>query len=135
PWRTSETRMAEIVRAMVGRRLEEAFPEPSPISLSAPVLLAARDLAGARVGPVSFEVRAGEILGFAGLEGSGVEDLFLLLFGLEPLTSGEVTYARGSRRARSPLEAIRQGLGLIPRSRREQGLIMDWSIRRNATLT
>jgi ABC-type sugar transport system ATPase subunit len=134
-WRTAATSTSVVVESMIGRRLEETFPERPPVSPTAEVLFEVRDLEGPRVGPISFQVRSGEVLGFAGLEGSGVEELFHLLFGLERRTGGEVIYAGGARRLRSPSEALRHGLGLIPRSRHEQGLCLDWSIRRNATLT
>ncbi len=133
-WRTAETRVPAIITAMVGRRLEETFPERLPVSTTAPVLLEVRDLRGLRVGPLSFRVHAGEILGFAGLEGSGVDEVFQILFGLERLVQGEVIYQDQHGRLRSPAEAIRRGLGLIPANRREQGLMMGWTIRRNTTL-
>jgi ABC-type sugar transport system ATPase subunit len=133
-WRTSETTIPKVVEAMIGRRLEEAFPARPPVPANSPMLLEVRDLTKGKVGPVSFQVRAGEILGFAGLEGSGVEDVFRVLFGLEPLTSGEVIYGGQSQRLRSPVEAIKLGWGLIPANRREQGLMINWSVRRNTTL-
>jgi ABC-type sugar transport system ATPase subunit len=135
-WPTAETTIPEIIRAMVGRRLEESFPERTPVPTDSPVLLEVRDLTkGARLGPINIRVRAGEILGFAGLEGSGVDEVFHILFGLERMTSGEIVYEGHTRRFRSPVEAIRQRWGLIPPNRREQGLMMDWSIRKNTTLT
>ncbi len=152
-WRAAETTVERIIAAMIGRRLEETFPARGPVTEDAPILLDVRGLtAGSRVGPISFQVRAGEILGFAGLEGSGIDEMFRLLFGLEPATAGEVVYGGSSRSAgtgrlvaaeglvpakrpiRSAGDAIRRGLALIPRSRREEGLIMDWSIRRNSSL-
>ncbi len=133
-WRTTETTIPQVVEAMIGRRLEEAFPNRPPVPAAAEVLLEVRDLGQGKVGPVSFQVRAGEILGFAGLEGSGVESVFRVLFGLDPLTTGEVIYGDQSRHVRSPAEAIKLGWGLIPANRREQGLMIDWSIRKNTTL-
>jgi ribose transport system ATP-binding protein len=92
-WRTTETSIPQVVEAMIGRRLEEAFPNRPPVPAAAEVLLEVRDLGQGKVGPISFQVRAGEILGFAGLEGSGVESVFRVLFGLDPLTTGEVSTA------------------------------------------
>ena len=89
---------------------------------------------GPRFGPVSFEARVGEILGFVGLEGAGVGTLFGALFGLERVTRGEVVVDGELRWARTPQAAIAQGWGLVPASRREQGLIMSWSVRRNGVL-
>jgi ABC-type sugar transport system ATPase subunit len=91
-------------------------------------------MGGSRLGPISFTARAGEIVGFAGLEGAGVDELFGVLFGLEPMTSGKL-WSRGQPLLLgSPQSAMRAGWGLIPASRRDQGLLMDWSIARNMTL-
>ena len=133
--RTAETSMQEIIRAIVGRQMDDPFPPRRPLDAQAPTVLRVRDLRkGDRLGPISFEVRAGEILGFAGLEGAGAEDLFGVLFGLDRMTGGEVTCHDQPQRARSPLEAIRRGWGMIPASRRDQGLMMDWDVRQNTTL-
>ena len=78
---------------------------------------------GTQVGPVDFEVRAGEILGFAGLEGSGVSDVFHVLFGLVKPSAGEVIYKGRAAPPRSPFEAIKQGFALIPANRRDEGLM------------
>src|SRR5262249_37330641 len=83
-WRAAETTSPEIITVMVGRRPEGAFPDRPPVSSDAPVLLEVRDLTGGTdIGPVRFTVREGEIVGFAGMEGSGVEALFRVLFGLK----------------------------------------------------
>jgi ribose transport system ATP-binding protein len=134
-WRTAETTPPEIIAAMIGRRIEDSFPERPTVPAGNAVALSVRDLShGEAVGPISFEVRRGEILGFAGLHGAGVEDLFHVLFGLEPMTGGTVYFHDRPVRVRSPVEALRQGWGLIPASRREQGLMMDWSVHLNTTL-
>ena len=63
-----------------------------------------------------------------------MEDIFHGLFGVEQLTSGEIIYDGQRQEIRSPVDAARLGWGFIPASRREQGLMMNWSIRRNTTL-
>jgi ribose transport system ATP-binding protein len=134
-WRTAETSVGKIIAAMIGRRLDEAFPERPPLPADAPVLLEAREVrCGSVLGPVSFRVRAGEVLGFAGLEGSGVDEIFHALFGLERLTGGEVLHRGRPCRVRSPREALLRRWGLIPANRQEQGAILDWPVRANATL-
>ncbi len=133
-WNVEDTFIPEIISQMIGRAPSEAFPErrETPESVT---ILTARDLEmKGRLGPISFEVRLGEIVGFAGLEGAGVETLFRVLFGLERTDSGEVAYSGEIRRLQSPGQAIRQGWGLIPASRRDEGLMMEWSVERNATL-
>ncbi len=135
-WRTAETSIPDVIAQMIGRRLEETFPERAVDADGGEMLLDVRELAKAPgMGPVSFGVRAGEIVGFAGLEGSGVEDIFQILFGLEKPSGGNVVYGGMNVRPTSPFAAIKQGWGLIPANRRDQGLMLDWSIRRNTSLT
>ena len=134
-WRIADTSIPEIIAQMIGRRLGEAFPQREGASPEAPVALSVSNLcAGREMGPVSFDVRAGEILGFAGLEGSGVADVFDVLFGLEKPRSGQVVYKGGNVPPRSPFDAIKQGFALVPANRRDEGLMTSWSIRRNASL-
>ena len=134
-WRIADTSIPEIIAQMICRRLGEAFPQREGASPEAPVALSVSNLcAGREMGPVSFDVRAGEILGFAGLEGSGVADVFDVLFGLEKPRSGQVVYKGGNVPPRSPFDAIKQGFALVPANRRDEGLMTSWSIRRNASL-
>jgi ABC-type sugar transport system ATPase subunit len=132
---TAETSIPQIITAMIGRRLGNPSPQRPAHAAPGPVVLQVRELRqAARLGPISFTARAGEIVGFAGLEGAGVSELFHVLFGLSPMTSGEILLREEPQRPTSPLAAMRRGWALIPASRREQGLMMDWSIARNATL-
>ncbi|MEA2596473.1 MAG: ribose transport system ATP-binding protein [Thermomicrobiales bacterium] len=134
-WNVRDTSIPEIIAAMIGRRLAESFPVRSTVPAGAPVVLRVADLRkGDCLGPVSFDLRAGEIVGFAGLEGSGVDDIFKILFGLERPSAGEITYSSGASRPKNPFHAIKQGLALVPANRRDEGLMLDWSIRRNTTL-
>jgi ABC-type sugar transport system ATPase subunit len=134
-FRTSDSSIPEVIAAMIGRRLDHSFPPLPPLSAEAPVVLKVRELChSTRLGPISFDARAGEILGFTGLEGAGVDELFRVLFGLEPATGGQIIYRDRPQRLGSPRQAIRLGWGLVPESRRDQGLMMDWSIARNTTL-
>jgi ABC-type sugar transport system ATPase subunit len=135
-WRRPETSIPQIIAAMIGRPLGESFPPRTGPAPDAPIALSVRELRqGDRLGPLSFDVRAGEIVGLAGLEGSGVDAAFHILFGLERPSGGEIVYHGASAQPRSPYQAIRQGLALIPANRRDEGLMIDWSIRRNVSLT
>jgi ABC-type sugar transport system ATPase subunit len=134
-WPVAETSIPDVIARMIGRRLGETFPHREPVPNDAPVAVGVHGLRiGTHVGPVDFEVRAGEILGFAGLEGSGLHDVFHVLFGLTKPAAGEIIYKGRSTPPRSPFEAIRQGFALIPANRRDEGLMTAWSIRRNASL-
>ena len=135
-WPIAEISIPDVITRMIGRRLGEAFPARELVAGGRPPALDVRGLrVGHDVGPVSFAVQPGEILGFAGLEGSGVHDVFDVLFGLEKPAAGEVIYKGRSSPPRSPFDAIRQGFALVPANRREEGLMTSWSIRRNASLS
>src|SRR6185503_14609562 len=76
-WSIAETSIPEVIARMIGRRLGETFPHRDPTPADARVAVAVEGLRiGSQIGPIDFEVRSGEILGFAGLEGSGVGDVF-----------------------------------------------------------
>jgi ABC-type sugar transport system ATPase subunit len=134
-WSISETSIPEVIARMIGRRLGETFPHRETVPADARVAVSVQGLRiGTQIGPIDFDVRAGEILGFAGLEGSGVGDVFHVLFGLVKPSAGQVTYKGRNAPPRSPFEAIKQGFALIPANRRDEGLMTSWSIRRNASL-
>ncbi|CAN5675245.1 ribose ABC transporter ATP-binding protein RbsA [soil metagenome] len=134
-WPIAEITIPQVISTMIGRRLEGAFPDRSAIAPNSPIVLDAQDLA---VPPglyqASFSLRAGEILGFAGLEGSGISEIFDVLFGLRAPAQGTISYADQRTRFRSPAEAIKRGIALVPANRREEGLMTEWSIRRNTSL-
>jgi ABC-type sugar transport system ATPase subunit len=124
-----------LVAAMLGRPLDVTFPASRPPPDDAPVLLSVRGLArGAAVGPVDLDIRAGEILGLAGLVGSGRSELARLVFGADRRTSGTVSVAGRHVPDRGVPAAIAAGIAMLPESRKEQGLLMHRSIAENVTL-
>jgi len=134
-WNRADTTVAEIIAAMIGRRLEEKFPERPQLPDDAPVILEVKGLAKhGKLEPTDFQVREGEILGFAGLQGCGIETLFQLLFGLEKPDAGEVIFLGRKQVGRSPADIIRTGWGLVPADRHRHGLMVDWSLRQNVSL-
>lgn len=134
-WATKEKSIPFIVSQMVGRDLHEQFPEQQAVSENARVILQIDGLNKAgKLDAISFEVREGEILGFAGLESSGIRDLFHTMFGLEQADSGTIRYCGENLRFNSPAQAIRQHWGLVPANRRDHGLFMQWEIQENMAL-
>lgn len=126
---------ASLIAAMLGRELGEQFPPKLPAAAHAPVVLEARHLtAGKRLQGVSLSLREGEILGIAGLVGSGRTELLRALFGADRHDGGEILI--GGRRARitSPRRAISAGMAFVPEDRRAQGLVVGLSIQDNVTL-
>jgi ribose transport system ATP-binding protein len=127
--------MDDIVRSMVGRDLDQCSArtarEPGPVALRVRHLCA-----GPTVHDVSFEVREGEILGMAGLMGSGRTEAMRALYGADPREGGEVFVGAASDPVtfRTPRQAVRSGIALLTENRKEQGLLMPLSIRDNTTL-
>ncbi|MCZ7663344.1 MAG: sugar ABC transporter ATP-binding protein [Thermoleophilia bacterium] len=124
-----------LVRSMVGRQVDVLYPEPEPVPHNAPVVLAVRDLRrGQAVRGVSFEIRRGEILGVAGLVGSGRSETARLIFGAERADAGEVVVNGKTVHPSSPSIAMRAGIALVPEDRKTDGLVLGRSVRENISL-
>lgn len=121
------------IRDMVGRQVAEFFAKTE--ATREEVLLAVRDLAREHTfSGISFEVKRGQVLGFAGLVGSGRTDVGLALFGIEPATSGEVVFEDTPVRLHSPQQALRLGIAYATEDRRALGLVMPMNIIENISL-
>jgi ABC-type sugar transport system ATPase subunit len=123
----------DMVRLMVGRDIEHAFPTKD--RAFGDVVIEARGVATSRVRDVNISVRRGQIIGVAGLVGSGRTEVLRALFGLDALTIGEVLLDGKPVRFRSCRDAIRAGIGLVPEDRRGQGIMAMRSVEENITLT
>ena len=138
--RTIDTReMAEVsrqqlIQMMVGRELSAVFPKRE-VGLG-DVALELRDLGCAESGikGVNLSVRAGEIVGLAGLVGAGRTELARAIFGLTPIDEGEILLSGQRVSIKSPAEAIRRGIAYLPEDRRRHGVILDMQIGANITL-
>lgn len=127
----------EIIRCMIGRSLETTFPERVRRTVTgrpAVPLLQVSGLTGPGFRDVSFELRAGEILGVGGLQGQGHRELFMALFGAAPVTDGHIAVSGRRLLLRSPREAIAAGIGYIPEDRKTEGLLLELSGRENVAL-
>ncbi len=119
----------EVIEAMIGVQPEALFPPKLPPRADAtPTELAVRGLNGGKLRDIGFTARSGEVVGLAGLEGSGVATLLAILFGRERARSGEVTYPDGKGLPRRTTAAARRGVCLVPADRRRDGLMLDKSI-------
>ncbi len=129
-----EATIPELVRAMVGRAMDAMFPD-RPASAGAPAAaLAIRGLTGRRAIEVDLEVGRGEIVGIAGLAGSGRSELIRMIGGAQRPRHGTMTVGGQTYRPRSVAEAQAAGVGFVPQERRADGLVPD-SIERNVNLT
>jgi rhamnose transport system ATP-binding protein len=119
---------------MVGREIEAVFPK-RPIPRGEVVLeLRGVSCAASGVRDVSLEVRAGEIVGLAGLVGAGRTELARVLFGLTPADRGEILLGGRPAAIRSPGRAVELGIAYVPEDRRRHGVILEMSVAANATL-
>jgi rhamnose transport system ATP-binding protein len=130
----SDVTRADLIRMMVGRELDAVFPKRDVAA--GDTALEARGLTNRRTGvhDVSFSVRRGEILGIAGLVGSGRTQLAETLFGLSPADAGEIVVSGRRVRIHSPAAAIALGIGYVPEDRRQHGVVLEMSIAANASL-
>jgi rhamnose transport system ATP-binding protein len=123
----------DLIRYMVGRELTALFPKSE--AEIGDVLLDVRHLTRNGVfQDVSFQLRRGEILGFAGLVGAGRTEVARVIFGIDRADAGEIRIGNELVQISSPKDAMRHGLAYVPEDRRQQGLVMDFSIAANMTL-
>ena len=132
--RTADLTEDELVRRMVGRDLDALFPK-TVAELGAPLLSVQRLTREGVFTDVSFEVHAGEIVALAGLVGAGRSEVARVIFGIDKADGGHVEVAGRQLPNGRPTAAMAAGLAFVPEDRRQQGLVMDLSIKRNATLT
>ncbi|NHC23110.1 sugar ABC transporter ATP-binding protein [Nocardioides sp. IC4_145] len=126
----AEITVDDIVSRMVGREVADLFPK-TPATIGEPVLeVEGLERAGV-FHDVSFTVRAGEIVGLAGLVGAGRSEIARAVFGVDGYDAGSVRLAGRPVKPRNPRAAIRSGMAFVPEDRRKQGLVTDGSVARN----
>ncbi|MBC5810879.1 MAG: sugar ABC transporter ATP-binding protein [Candidatus Eremiobacteraeota bacterium] len=139
--RTIETRraadmpQADLIRLMVGRDLDAHFPDLPPVAPEAPVVLRVAGL-DSPAGPrgIDLEVRAGEVVGLAGLVGAGRTEIVRAIAGADVPTSGRVEVGGKPVVIRGPHSAIAAGIALMTEDRKGQGLVLGMNVRENTTL-
>lgn len=130
----SELNYELLIKKMVDRELKDVFPARK--AQIASVALSVKNLShGKRFRDVSFEIRAGEVVGFAGLMGSGRTEVAESIFGIRKLDNGEIYIAGNKVRIRAPHDAIQHKIGLITEDRKLQGLVLPLSVKENITLS
>jgi len=132
----ADTPTSELILLMTGREVANVFPPAVPVATDAPVVLRCNSLSVRGVFTnVSLEVRAGEIVGLAGLVGSGRSEILEAIYGASRSTSGTVTVNGTLLRPGSVSAAVNAGIGLSPEERKTQGLILDEPVFKNVTLS
>ncbi|MFF2287384.1 sugar ABC transporter ATP-binding protein [Peribacillus butanolivorans] len=131
--RIKDTNFDEVVQKMVGRELEDRFPQRE--AHLGEVVLDVKGLTKKGLfEDIHFAVRKGEIVGVAGLMGAGRTEIMRALFGVDQIDSGEITVEDKKVSIRKPTDAVRYGLAFITENRKEEGLILDFSVRENIGL-
>ncbi|MBA4495496.1 sugar ABC transporter ATP-binding protein [Paenactinomyces guangxiensis] len=130
---TNRTDMEELIRLMVGRELEERFPEKKADFGSERLRVEGVSRKG-KVRDISFAIHSGEIVGIAGLMGSGRTEVARLLFGADRMDRGKI-YIDGEKvRLKHPGDAIQKGIAYVTEDRKKEGLVLSLSVRKNLSL-
>ena len=133
-YKVDEITNADLIKAMVGREISDLFPKPQ-VEIGEEVLRVEKL---SRVGyfkDVSFHVNKGEILGLTGLVGARRTEVVQTIFGAERRSEGKIFLEGKEVKIKRPSDAMKLGIGLLPENRQIEGLILDWGIGRNITLT
>lgn len=131
--KTKETNNDEVVRKMVGRDLDDYYPDIE--TKKGDILFEVKHLSDGRTfKDIDFHVREGEILGFSGLMGAGRTEIMRGIFGIDKLESGQLYLDGKEISIKSPADAIQKGIGFLTENRKEEGLILEDSLRENISL-
>ena len=123
-----------LIEKMVGRELTTLFPKRN--AKVGEIILEVKNLnAGPVVKDVSFTVKKGEVVGFSGLVGAGRTETMKAIFGTNKIDSGSVKYKGNEVKFKSPYDAVRNKIGLLPEDRKREGVLVEMTIKLNATLT
>ena len=133
---SSELTVQELVEYVVGEEVEQGaeWEERDNRTDQTPVLQVKNLSSGGRVNGVSFDLYRGEVLGIAGLMGSGRSETTRAIFGIDPIDAGEILIDGKERSIKKPRDAMRAGLALVPEDRRTQGLVLDHTVKSNINL-
>jgi ABC-type sugar transport system ATPase subunit len=130
-----EANPPRLVRMMVGREVDEVYPgKEEKTSVHQKPILSLNDLNTPKVKNISFDLYRGEVLGIAGLVGSGRTELAQAIFGIEPLQGGEIYFDGESVDFKDPGQAIKAGIGFLTENRKEEGLVLSLSVAKNISL-
>ena len=132
---TQSSSKEQIISMMVGRVIYENPKEQSNVPPDAPVILEVSNLRGFNVKNVSFNLKRGEILGFAGLVGAGRTETMRALFGADPILGGKIVFNGREVVVNSPQDAVGIGIGYLSEDRKALGLMVGLSVRDNSVMS
>jgi ribose transport system ATP-binding protein len=125
----------DIIKLMIGREVSHDIKKASCVPADSPVIFEAKNLVSSKVKDVSFYLRKGEILGFAGLVGAGRTETMRLICGADPKTSGEIFIKGEKKNIRHPKDAILYGIGYLSEDRKRYGLVLRLPVTQNTVLS
>lgn len=131
---TNDSNVDELISLMVGRKMSETFPKRETHN-SNDTLLEVKNLSGNGIRNISFKLKKGEILGFAGLIGSGRTELMELIFGVKNIKQGEIFFNGKKFIPKNPKYCINNGIVLVPEDRKKLGALITRSIKENITIS
>lgn len=133
-WGVHEISNEDLIVAMVGREITQLFPKHEP-SFGEEILRVEGLGKTGFFADVSFSVRRGEVLGLTGLVGAGRTEVCQAIFGITPYDKGRIFLKGQEIKIKSPLHAMKLGIGYLPEDRQKQGLVLEWGIDQNITLS
>ena len=133
-YETKKTDRTTLINKMVGREFHEDYPRID-LSKIGETVLEVKNLSGDAFNNISFSVRKGEILGFAGLIGAGRTEIARAVFGADPIKEGQIFIHGKETVIKEPADAIKNKIGYIPEERKTQGLFLGDSIKHNASIS
>lgn len=130
---TKETNVDDVVRKMVGREISDYYPKKN--AELGETVFEVKNLSGTSgFENISFSVKSGEIVGFSGLMGAGRTEIMRGIFGIDPISQGEIILEGKKVQLKNPSTAIKAGVGFLTENRKEEGLVLDFSIKDNISL-
>lgn len=130
---TKETNVDDVVRKMVGREISDYYPKKN--AEIGETVFEVKNLSGTSgFENISFSVKSGEIVGFPGLMGAGRTEIMRGIFGIDPISQGEIILEGKKVQLKNPSTAIKAGVGFLTENRKEEGLVLDFSIKDNISL-
>jgi ribose transport system ATP-binding protein len=131
----SETNLDTVIQHIVGMEFDQAFEwKERSYATDVPPIFEVKNLSADKVKDINFSIQPGEIVGIAGLMGSGRTELVRCLFGIDPIDQGEIYVNGKKQKIKNARDAIDAGIALIPEDRRMQGLVLEHSVKENLTL-
>lgn len=130
---TKETNVDDVVRKMVGREISDYYPKKN--AEIGETVFEVKNLSGTSgFENISFSVKSGEIVGFSGLMGAGRTEIIRGIFGIDPISQGEIILEGKKVQLKNPSTSIKAGVGFLTENRKEEGLVLDFSIKDNISL-